>query len=66
MVVDMDFFQLCFKLGIPIDPIGVPLLCEGSWTIPAVIDPLRFEIEIPQKNQTAWDYITTPNNLHGM
>jgi hypothetical protein len=66
MVVDMDFFQLCFKLGIPIDPIGTPLLCEGSWTIPAIIDPTRFEEEIPKKSQAAWDYIALPNNLQGV
>lgn len=65
MVVDMDFFQLCFKLGIPIDPIGVPVLCEGSWTIPAVIDPTRFETTIPLKNRNAWDYIALPDNLQG-
>lgn len=63
MVVDMEFFLLCDKLGIPINPIGAPVHCEGSWTIPAVIAPVRFETMIPQKNQRAWDYIILPNNL---
>lgn len=66
MVVDMDFFQLCYKLGIPIDPVGVPILCEGSWTIPAVIDPTQFETMIPLKNQNAWNYIALPDNLSGV
>lgn len=63
MVVDMEFFLLCDKLGIPITPIGTPVLCEGSWTIPAVIEPKSFESVLPQKNQSAWDYIGMPNNL---
>jgi hypothetical protein len=63
MVVDVEFFLLCDKLGIPITPIGVPVQCEGSWTIPAVIDPDQFEVVIPEKSPGYWAYISGKENL---
>lgn len=63
MVVDLEFFVLCDKLGIPITPIGVPVQCEGSWTIPAVIDPDQFEVSIPEKSPNHWAYISHKENL---
>lgn len=37
MVVDMQTFLFCRKLGFSIIPIGIPIFCEGSWTFPAVM-----------------------------
>jgi N-acyl-L-homoserine lactone synthetase len=62
-VVDMGFFTLCDTLGIPISPIGTPVFCEGSWTIPAITQPSRYPIEIPKKSPDQWSYIATPENL---
>lgn len=66
MVIDMEFFILCDKRGIPIRPIGTPQICEGSWTIPAVIFPEEFEISVPQKNAESWEYISRPTNTEGL
>ena len=63
MVVDMNFFILCDTLGIPISPIGTPVYCEGSWTIPAITVPQRYETEIKKKSPQGWSYIATPDNL---
>ncbi len=62
-MMDMEFFILCTNLGVPIDPIGIPLYCEGSWTIPAVIAPDRFEKEISREHQSFWEYISARDNL---
>ncbi len=63
MVIDLEFFTLCDTLGIPITPIGIPVHCEGSWTIPAITEPSRYPEEISRKSPRGWDYIATTNNL---
>jgi hypothetical protein len=63
VVIDMEFFILCNRLGIPISPIGTPVFCEGSWTIPAITQPSRYPIEIPKKSPEQWSYIATQENL---
>lgn len=63
MVIDMNFFILCDTLGIPISPIGTPVYCEGSWTIPAITEPRRYEREIMKKSPQGWTYIANPDNL---
>ncbi|MCF7815856.1 MAG: hypothetical protein K9M10_03775 [Candidatus Pacebacteria bacterium] len=63
MVIDMDFFVLCDTLGIPISPVGTPVYCEGSWTIPAITQPSRYEREISKKSPQGWSYIAIPDNL---
>jgi hypothetical protein len=63
MVIDMEFFILCDTLGIPISPIGTPVYCEGSWTIPAITQPARYECEIMKKSPQGWAYISLPDNL---
>jgi hypothetical protein len=63
IVIDMEFFQLCDKLGVPIEPIGIPVYCEGSWTIPAITVPSKYPHSIAHKNPNGWSYIATPDNL---
>ncbi len=63
VVIDMEFFLLCNRLGVPIDPIGTPVYCEGSWTIPAITIPSRYPNSISQKNPSGWSYIATQDNL---
>jgi hypothetical protein len=63
MVIDLEFFTLCDTLGIPISPIGVPVHCEGSWTIPAITEPGRYPEEIQKKSPRGWEYIAAPDNL---
>mgnify|MGYP000848958321 CR=1 FL=1 len=65
MVVDLEFFVLCDKLSIPITPIGTPVYCEGSWTVPAVIDPDAFEPVMTMKCPGSWQYISAKENLDG-
>ena len=63
MVIDMEFFILCDRRGVPIHPIGTPQICEGSWTIPAVIFPEDFPTAIQKKSPEHWDYISRPTDM---
>ena len=65
MVVDMEFFILSNTLGMPLEPIGVPLVCEGSWSIPAITVPSRYPTEVPKKSPRGWEFISSPDNLLG-
>lgn len=63
MVVDLDFYKLCTRLGIPIEPIGNEVYCEGSLTLPAVTDPSCYAESISKKSKRNWEYIATQHNL---
>lgn len=65
VVIDMEFFLLCDTLGVPINPIGTPVYCEGSWTIPAITIPSRYPHAISAKSPSGWSYIAAPDNLDG-
>ena len=65
MVIDLEFFLLCTGFGVPIHPIGTPVYCEGSWTIPAVTAASEWPEAIAQKKPSAWQYIATEDNLDG-
>ena len=61
MVVDMQTFLLCHKLGFSLVPIGIPLFCEGSWTIPATMiveDMANLKTEVRE-------YFLSTDNLEG-
>ena len=62
MAVDMNAFLLCRKLKFPIVPVGVPIFCEGSWTIPAVM--LVSEMISSLENDKR-EYILDTANLAG-
>lgn len=64
MVIDLGFFTLCTEHnGIPIIPIGIPVYCEGSWTIPAITEPLKWPELIREENPSGWKYISDESNL---
>ncbi len=64
MVIDLNFFTLCTEHnGIPITPIGVPVYCEGSWTIPAVTEPHRWPEVISDANPAGWNHISNTAGL---
>lgn len=65
MVIDMEFFLLCTTFGVPINPIGTPVYCEGSWTIPAITDASEWPEALLAKSPSAWQYIATQDNLDG-
>jgi len=62
MVIDMNTFLLLRKLCFPVVPIGIPVFCEGSWTIPAVI--LISDI-ISNLESSVRSYILDTGNLAG-
>lgn len=63
MVIDVEFFTLCTTIGVPIVPIGIPIECEGSWTIPAITIPKNYEASISKVSPGGWSYIQNPSNL---
>jgi len=65
MLVDMQLFLLCQRLNIPIDPIGIPIYCEGSWTIPTIISMDKLREKNHPVDEKIWSYVTDRSNIIG-
>jgi hypothetical protein len=63
MLVDMDLFLLSWKLKINLIPIGIPVFCEGSWSIPTVTIVKNIPLSFPDHVK---DYFLNKSQLHGM
>jgi len=57
MAIDMRVFLLCEKNSIFLEPIGIPRICEGSWTIPCVLIVEDLMEKLSKRNLSFLEYI---------
>lgn len=62
MVIDADFCKLGKLIGMPIYPIGEPVFCEGSETIPAITLPKLYP-KLLNHPRWGWSYAADQANL---
>ncbi len=65
MVIDLNLFLLSHRFSVPIIPIGVPVFCEGSWTIPSLLFTSDIKNNLLKFNLSFWYYISDKSNILG-